>query len=140
MEEIKSFTKMDRRDNVKFQIDDDVFEAVGTAPAMAVLDVSAVNQAKDLDKIRIILSFLDQVLLPDSAQRFADRLKSAEEPIDIDQAASVAVWLMEGVYAPERPTPAQSPSETGSETTGQNSTDGAQAAASTPGDSTRRVL
>lgn len=140
MDEIKNFTKIDRRDNVKFQIDDDVFEAVGTAPAMAILDVSAVNQADGLDKIKIIFTFLDQVLLPDSAQRFADRLKSSEHPIDIDQAASIAVWLMEGVYATERPTPAQSPSDNGSESTGQSSTDGAQGTESTPEPSARRVL
>lgn len=140
MDEIKSFTKIDRRDNVKFQVDDDVFEAVGTAPAMAILDVSAVNQAEGLDKIRTILSFLDQVLVPDSAVRFAERLSSAEAPIDIDQAASIAVWLMEGVYATERPTPAQSPSGTGPESTGQSSTDGAQAEGSTQEPSARRVL
>jgi hypothetical protein len=131
MAETKDFTKTDKPDNVRFRIDDDEFEAVGTAPAMAILDVSAVNQAKDMDKIRIILEFLDQVLIPASAERFAERLKSSVEPIDIDQAASVAVWLMERVYAPERPTEAPSPSQNGSGSTGPSSTDGAPAPEST---------
>lgn len=140
MAEIKNFTKMDKKDNVPFQIDDDTFVAVSSAPAMAVLDVAAVNKATDMDKIRIILEFLDQVLLPDSAERFAERLRSAAEPITIDQAASIAVWLMEEVYSPERPTEALSPSQNGSESTGPNSTDGAPASESTSEPSSQRVL
>jgi len=138
--EIKNFTKQDKKDDVEFKIDEDVFTAVGTAPAMAVLDVAAVNKAEGLDKIRIILEFLDKVLVPDSAVRFAERLASSTEPIDIEQAADIAVWLMEGVYASERPTEAPSPSQNGSGSTGQSSTDGAQAEGSTQEPSVRRVL
>lgn len=140
MTDIKSFTNMNKKENVPFVIDDDTFTAVGIAPAMAVLDVAAVNKAADMDKIRIILEFLDQVLLPDSAIRFAERLRSSTEPITIDQAASIAVWLMEEVYSPERPTEAPSPSPNGSGSTGPSSTDGAPALASTPAPSSQRVL
>lgn len=137
MTEIKSFTKLDKRPDLQFEIDDDVFTAVGTAPGMAILDVAAVNKAENMDKIRIIFEFLDQVLLPESAALFAERLKSPTKPITIDQATSVAVWLMEEAYGSERPTGAQSPSANGSGSTGQSSTDGAQATDSTPGTSTR---
>lgn len=139
-EEVKDFTKEDKPSNIKFKVDGDMFEAVGTAPAFAVLDVSAVNQAEGLQKIRIILSFLDQVLLPASAERFAQRLGSSEDPIDIEQGAAIAVWLMEEKYAPERPTEAPSPSANGSGSTGPSSTDGVQAEGSTHGPSARRVL
>lgn len=140
MTEIKDFTKLNKKENVEFKINEDTFTAVGVAPAMVVLDVSAVNKAEGLDKIRIILEFLDKVLLPDSAVRFAERLASSTEPIDIEQAADIAVWLMEGVYAGERPTGDPSPSANGSENTGPNSTDGAPAEESTPEPLVRRVL
>jgi hypothetical protein len=129
--DIKSFTNLDRKADVLFEVDGDEFTAVGVAPAMAILDVGAVNKAEDMDKIRIILEFLDMVLLPESAARFAARLRSSESPISIDQAAKIAVWLMEEVYAPERPTEAPSPSQNGSGSTGQSSTGGASAPAST---------
>lgn len=131
MTEIKDFTKLDKQADVEFKIDDDTFTAVGVAPAMAVLDVAAVNKAEDMEKLHIILGFLDQVLLHDSAVRFAERLRSSEQPIAIDQAAAIAIWLMEEVYAPERPTEAPSPSQNGSGSTGASSTDGASAPAST---------
>lgn len=140
MTEIKDFTKLNKKENVPFTLDEDTFIAVGVAPAMAILDVAAVNKAADMDKIRIILDFLDQVLLPESAIRFAERLRSSTEPITIDQAASIAVWLMEEVYAPDRPTEALSPSPNGSESTGPSSTDGAPASESTPVPSSQRVL
>lgn len=129
--ETKDFTNRDKHPDVRFTIDDDVFVAVGVAPAMAMLDVSLVNKAEDLEKIRIILEFLDQVLMPDSAARFAERLKSPLAPIEINQAADVAVWLMQEVYAPNRPSEAPSSSENGSGSTGTSSTDGAPAPAST---------
>src|SRR4029077_4778513 len=98
MTEVKNFTQLDKKPSVPFTIDDDTFVAVGAAPAMAVLDVAAVNKATDMDKIRIIMTFLDQVLEPASAERFAERLRSATEPISISQVAEIAVWLMEEVY------------------------------------------
>jgi hypothetical protein len=129
--EIKDFTKLDKKPNLEFKIDEDTFTAIGTAPAMAILDVAAVNKAEDLDKIVILLGFLDKVLLPGSAIRFAERLGSAEDPISIDQATSIAVWLMEEAYGPDRPTEAPSPSQNGSGSDGQSSTDGASAPVST---------
>lgn len=129
--EVKDFTNTDKKPPIPFTIDDDTFHAVGNAPANAFLDVSLVNKAEGLDKIRVILEFLDKVLLPADAVIFAERLGSAEKPIEIDQAAAIAVWLMEEKYAEERPTEAPSPSSNGSGSTGPSSTDGAPAEAST---------
>jgi hypothetical protein len=131
MTEVKDFTNQDKKPPVPFTIDGDEFIAVGNPPAMAFLDVSAVNKAEGLDKIQILLDFLDKVLIPASAERFAERLGSSEEPIEINQAADIAVWLMEEKYAPDRPTEAPSPSSNGSGSTGPSSTDGVQAPAST---------
>jgi hypothetical protein len=129
-EEAKDFSR-ERKPDVPFTIDGDRFVAVGTPPGMAILDVSAVNKAEDLDKIRIVFDFLDKVLLPESAALFAERLASAEKPIEIEQATDVAVWLVQEKYNKERPTEAPSPSENGSGSTGQSSTDGAQVKEST---------
>lgn len=140
MTEIKSFTNMAKQEDVQFEIDGDVFTAVGVAPAMAVLDVSAVGAAEGVEKLKIVFAFLDQVLTDESAELFAARISSKTRPIEVEQAAAIAVWLMEEVYAQERPTEAQSPSVNGSEGTGQSSTDGAQPTASTPGPLSQRVL
>lgn len=136
----KSFTRAKPLEFVEFDIDGEVFRAINIAPAMAVLDVSRVNDAKDLDRVTIIMSFLDQVLEVDSALRFAERLKSAENPITIDEVAAIAVWLVEEVYATERPTEAPSPSPNGSGSTGPSTTDSASTEASIPEPKAQRVL
>jgi hypothetical protein len=138
--EMKSFNRENELAWVEFDIDGEVFRLASVAPAMAVLDVAKVNTAEDIDKVQIIMVFLDQVLEPDSAQRFAARLRSIENPISIDQATSIAVWAMEEVYAPERPTPAPSSSPNGSGSTGPSTTDTASTGGSTPEPQTRRVL
>lgn len=123
MSEIKDFTKLEKPDDVQFKVDEDTFIAVGTPPAMAILDVAAINKAEDLDKVQILFAFLDKVLLPESAVLFLERLSSTTAPITIDQATDIAVWLVQEVYAPERPTEAPSSSQNGSGSTGPNSTD-----------------
>ena len=130
-EEVKDFTNKDKKPDIPFTVDDDTFTAVGTPPGMAILDVSAVNKAENIDKIKIIFEFLDKVLYPESAELFAERLSDPRRPIEIEQATAIAVWLMEEKYAPERPTEDPSPSANGSESTGPNSTDGAPAGTST---------
>jgi hypothetical protein len=138
--EVKDFTNEDKKPDIEFRVDDDLFRAVGDPPAMAILDVSAVNKADGMDKVRVVLEFLDQVLRDESAELFAERMRSKVKPIGIDQATGIAVWLMEEKYAPDRPTEAPSPSQNGSGSTGPSSTDGAQAGGSTPEPSSRRVL
>lgn len=125
---------------VEFTMDGDTFRAVDVAPGMAVVDVSKINDAKGLARVEIIMGFLDQVLLPESAALLAERLRSAENPADIDQCARAAIWLVENVYVTERPTQGPSSSRNGSEATGQSSTDGAQPTGSTPEPRAQRVL
>lgn len=137
---MKSFSRDKPLEWVEFDIDDEVFKLRSVAPAMAVLDVAKVNQAADLDKIQVIMTFLDQVLEPESAARFAARLSSIENPITIEQATSIAVWAMEDVYATERPTEAPLPSPNGSGSTGPNTTGTASTEGLISEPQTQRVL
>lgn len=137
---MKSFSREKAVEWTEFDVDGEVFQVVNIAPAMAVLDVAKVNDAKDLDKITIIMSFLDAVMESDSALRFAARLSSIENPITIDQASSIAVWLMEEVYATGRPTQEPSQSSNGSGATGTSSTATADSTGSTPGTTTLKAL
>lgn len=137
---MKSFNREKPLEWIEFDIDGEVFKLRSVAPAMAVLDVAKVNQAADLDKIQVIMVFLDQILDSESAERFAARLSSIENPITIEQATSIAVWAMEEVYATERPTEAPSPSQNGSGSIGPSTTDTASTGESTPEPQTLRVL
>lgn len=127
---------------VEFTMDGDTFAAVDVAPGLSILNVSRINEAKNLGKVELIMDFLDQVLVPESAERFAARLKDPTNPITIDQCAAVAVHLVEDVYVTDRPTQGPSQSRNGSDATEASSTDGASPTtdpeASEP--STRRIL
>lgn len=136
-----------RPDSLKFRIDEDVFEAVPAVGAnlmrdiIAMTDMSALADAraegltpeqatsklpKVMEQVSKTLGFLDTVLLPDSAQRFAARMNSAVEPITLDQAFKVWTWLVEQYSG--RPTQPSSPSANGHDGTGTSSTGGALAA------------
>jgi hypothetical protein len=73
------------------------------------------------------MAFLDQVLLPESAQRFADRLRSVTEPIDLYQVQDVLRFLI-GRYS-GRPTEPSLSSQNGHDGTTTSSTAGAPAEA-----------
>lgn len=67
-----------------------------------------------------IMQMLDELLLPDSAVRFAERMKSKTEPIDLEQVMGVFQWLI-SEYG-ERPTSPLSSSSNGHSGTGTPST------------------
>jgi hypothetical protein len=140
MAEMKKFSRETELAWIEFEIDGEVFRAANVAPAMAIFDVAMVNQAEGTERLRLISSFLDQILEPASGVRFSERMRSVDNPITIDEVTKVAVWLVEEVYATERPTEAPSPSPNGSGSTGPSTTDTASTTASTPESSTRRVL
>jgi hypothetical protein len=72
-----------------------------------------------------VLNIFNTILVPESAVRFAERLKSMENPVDLTQVMEIMVWLME-LYG-RRPTPPPSDSSAGlpSESDGTTSTAGA---------------
>lgn len=72
------------------------------------------------DAVLKIMVMLDELLLPDSAKRFAERMKSKTEPIDLEQVMGVFQWLVSS-YG-ERPTSPLSSSSNGHSGTGTSST------------------
>lgn len=130
----------------RFKIDADIFEAPARLPAVVFAELSslrgklgALTTVKDDDDesaedsvpienlTEIINMFADVfrlVLTPASGERFAARLLSRDEPIDLFQQAVPALhWLLE-VYG-LRPTVPPSSSANGSGGDGTGSTDGA---------------
>ncbi len=114
MAERKKFTRSKPLGWIEFDVDDDTLLATTVVPGMVLLDVSAVNKAEDMEKLRIIMEFLDHVLHPDSAQLLTDRLRDPKNPLDLEELTSVAIWLVQEVYVTERPTQEASPSQNGS--------------------------
>lgn len=89
---------------VEFAIDGEAFFAAAEMPLGSMVDVArtALN-GEPAEKIIAIMDFLDQILMPDSAVRFAGRMRSAERPIGMDEAGEIVKWLVQEVYA-ARPT------------------------------------
>ena len=140
MPDRKQFVRSKPLEYVEFDVDGDTFRAASTAPGMAILDAAEVNSAEGVERLRILMRFLDQVLEPASALRFSARLRDPSNPITLEQTAEIAVWLFQEVYGPERPTEAPSPSPDGSGSTGQSTTDTASNGESTHVPLTQRVL
>lgn len=100
----RDFTRVQTgREPVQFTIDGDTFHAVPLAPGGAMLDMAAVQDGTNSEKVRAISEFLDMVLTEESAVLFAARLRDKKRPITLDQATEVVVWLVEEAYT-DRPT------------------------------------
>lgn len=138
-------------ETIKFKIDGDVFEAVSDVPASLMSDMmdlsgqfgftqlnAATLDTDDVSPENIerlqgmasqaqqqtsrLLSFLDQVLLPESALLFAERLRSTEKPITLPDAFNTWRWLVEQYGG--RPTMQSASSANGAGATGMSSTGG----------------
>lgn len=119
---MKDFSAGDRA-NIEFVIDGDIFLAASDCPGGVIADLADVIEATtDAAKLRGVMGFMDQVLLPESADLFADRLRSTEKPISFNQAVDVFEWLI-GQYTGEMvPTQAASSSSSGRSSTSRSST------------------
>lgn len=128
----KKFTS-EQADIIEFEIDDDTFYAVGALPGGTVRDLARVARTDDdAGRIDGLIGMFDQVLLPDSAKLFAERLTSSEHPISFKMAVEVFEWLVEQYAGEERPTEGRSRSRRGRPQTGPSSTDSAPSEDSTP--------
>lgn len=143
--EVKEFTSKKGTADitfVPFTLDGETYHAYAIVPGQVVLDVAALNGADGLQQARIVLEFLGEVLTQESAERIAVRLTSKDNPLDIETAIDIAVYLMEEVVNKGRPTAAPSQSPNGSKAIGDGSADGASLTAGTqtqtPG--THRIL
>lgn len=127
----KDFSK--KKPPVEFQIDDDIFIAPSVLPVPTMQELASVagslKNETDNDKLFAEIANIFNVILTDaSAVRFQERLRSKEEPIDVEQLVDIMMWLLEEYGL--RPTQPSSSSSDGapSETSGTPSTDGAPAA------------
>lgn len=105
MTEMKDFTRA--RDQIRFRIDGDVFEACPAIPAEILLEFAA--RYEDAAKIEgaalqyeALSGVLKLVLLETSYSVLSKRLRDRNHPVDMDQLNDIVVWLMEQYGA--RPT------------------------------------
>ena len=123
---MKDFTR--KRSPVTFRIDGDLFEAAAALPGETLVQFakrfSDVGGTADTDRLDVILDALSMVLLPESAARFTKRFSDLENPIELEQASEVVVWLLERYGL--RPTQPSSSFVTGPQSpeSGTSSTDG----------------
>lgn len=137
---------------IPFDVDDDTFYALPAMPGMSTLDMAAMaDQGTKAERAKAIMGVLDSVLLPESAVRFAHRMRGrrprrpdevTEEhpedepvmlmPITVEDASAIVRWLVTEVYHVGRPTEGPSLSQPGSLQPGTPSTDGAPPVESTP--------
>lgn len=110
MTEIRDFTK--QRKDISFRVDDDMFHAARGVPAEVLLDFASEFAGMELtatvdQQLRAFRSMLEVVLLPDSLERFNERMRDRENPIEIDQVEDIVTWLMEqyGLRPTELPLP-----------------------------------
>lgn len=107
---------------IMFTVDGDTFYAAGEAPGGTVVDLAMAasgNGEDEGEQLQVAMAFFDQVLLPDSADLFAQRLRDPQKPISLQKAMKIFTWLM-GVYT-DFPTQEPSSSPTGSRPTAKSS-------------------
>lgn len=125
-----------KRKRLTFTIDGDQFEAASVLPGDVFAEfVTLYNSTGDTETYQqqhdLLKQALNLALLPESWQRFTDRLKDKTRPIDDDQMSDVVLWLLEEYGL--RPTQPSPPSSDGSASPepGTSSTESTQPAEST---------
>lgn len=105
----RDFTKQRKR--LDFTIDDDTFEAAAALPGDVFAEfVTLYNSTGDTETYQqqhdMLKQALNLALLPESWQRFSDRLQDKSRPIDDDQMSDVVLWLLEEYgMRPTQPSP-----------------------------------
>lgn len=129
MADMPDFTVAHPTEPKRFRVDGDVFECAAVLPAGASRDLVSIAGADLHTQVTLLGSFLDSVMLPDSAERFARRMRDPLHPITDDQVGDVIVWLIKE-YG-KRPTTPSPSSASGSGDGGTTSMAGAPPGAST---------
>lgn len=115
---VADFTPAKRQ--VRFRIDDDVYEGVRQVPALATLRYAAkvgdlqakmVEDQFDSSQVELMLDLLRLLLKKESADRLIARLDDADNPVDTQTFVDLVPWLMEQYGL--RPTEPSSDSPTG---------------------------
>jgi hypothetical protein len=141
--EVKDFTRSS--EPKRFRIDDDVFECAARLPVGMVQRFIRMTKPVNTDdedavaaRLDAMMEILDSIMFDASAERFAHRMRSKEEPIDTQQMADVMGWLMQE-YG-ERPTVPAPSSSNEPHPNGPTSTDGVQDGESISTDSISAVV
>lgn len=94
-----------------FRVDGELYLCAPALPGHIMENVSEYAEAQGQRRMKLIGEFLEAVLLPESAARYAERMRSAVEPITIEEAAAHVMHLLREVYGVTRPsaTPSSSP-------------------------------
>lgn len=110
----KDFTR--KRERVTFRVDDDLFEAASALPGQTLTEFarrfSDIGTTPATDQLTVLTDALAMVLLPESAARFSKRFADLENPIELEQASEIVMWLLERYGL--RPTQPSSHSASGS--------------------------
>lgn len=111
---MKDFTRARKR--IEFVIDGDEFQAAPALPGKTLTEFAKrfadIADTGPTDRLDVLADALSMVLLPDSAALFQKRFEDLANPIELDQASDVIVWLLEQYGL--RPTQPSSSSVTGS--------------------------
>lgn len=99
-------------------------------PGGVMFDVSGLGEATKHERLKIIASFMDSVMLPDDAARFAGKLRDPADPLDIETAMRIMGDLMKEYTG--NPTVSPSPSADGQSAGGASSMGIASASESMP--------
>lgn len=121
----------------KFAIDDEVFRCAADLPAGAATFLARMAKAVPTDRILMLGDFLDLIILPEDAERFAARLGDPTHPITMNKFGEIIEWMLEEYGV--RPTQPSSSSANGSSPNlngGADSTGGVLPAPSIPVSST----
>jgi hypothetical protein len=116
-DDVKDFSSPRR--SIKFRIDDDIFEAAPDIAAELALDYAdkldelGGDKPTNQQQKTIIHELFRMLLLPESAERFIERLSDQRNPIGSTKIERITSWLF-GEYG-LRPTQSDSASSTGSE-------------------------
>jgi hypothetical protein len=92
---VKEFTVSTSNEAIQFKIGDDVFtaRAASKLPGNVLIRYTETVQAGKLHEAH--QTFFARVLEKESADLFAFRLDSSDNPINLQTMTEVAVWLME---------------------------------------------
>lgn len=95
-EDLQDFTDHERpTDPVRFKIDGDIFEAAAALPAGVSHDFALMQSLEAAEQVVLLGHILESFLLPESAARFASRLRDPVQPITNEQVGQVIKWLVE---------------------------------------------
>lgn len=122
---VKDFTRAHVR--IQFRIDSDLFEAARALPGKTLTEFATrfgeIGKLPTGEQVDGILQALTLVLLPESAARIDKRLGDLENPVELEQAMEIMMWLLERYgLRPTQPS-SNSASGPGSPVSGTNSTD-----------------